>query len=496
MHSARHSQRRRPPKTGSDGHATTVHRRPTVQTVGTFGNPSGAIVMKLVRYGCVVSSLTLTACSGIPANVDALDVDITTALAQDSMIGQEGADAPLAVDVSTGFKPALRAALFNNQGYKAALSLEKEAAAGISVAASAGRPQITGDTTVGAIYESDPVSDTTTGVSGGLRLSQMIYDGGAMSGAVNRATAETVAARAERLERGNTVILEAGRAWLDVWQYRERIAWLNAKTAEMDGVVQQIERMASTGMLDRAALDSAKRQIVDIELERKTLQSGFEDAKSRFKRYFGTEPGPLNQPDVIMTGQAAQERAQHWKTAPRLRRSAAELVSAQAALTEAEAAFKPTVSLQTGVMSPMNTDDTTDVSAGFRVEYTFGDGGRRVSQLEAATARVESLTARLADEQYEAEAQSRAALDKLMSIERSMPLLAEKISLSASEAKTARSQIATGQSNLRQLVEAEIQHYRARDQEIRMQAELRLLLLEIAAGTGDLIGLVGAAKQT
>lgn len=449
-----------------------------------------------MRYGGIVGCITLVACSDTSTDVDMLDVDITTALAQDAMTPEQDTGKAVGVDVAAGFKPALRAALLNNQGYKAAMSLEREAAAAINVEASAGRPQITGDTTLGGIYEGDPLSDTTTGVAGGLRLSQMIFDGGAMSGAVERATAETVAARAERLERGNTVVLEAGRAWLDVWQYRERIAWLNGKTAEMGGVVRQIERMTSNGMLDRAALDSAKRQIVDIELERQTLASRLEDAKSRFKRYFGTEPGVLGRPDAIMTGKAAQDRAKHWKTAPRLRRSAAQLVSAQAALAEAKAAFKPTVSLQTGVMSPMNTDDTTDVTAGFRVEYTFGDGGRRKSQLEAATARVESLTARLADEQFEAEAQSRAALDRLVSIERSMPLLAEKIDLSASEANTARSQIATGQSNLRQLVEAEIENYRARDQEIRMQAELRLLLLEIAAGTGDLLGLVGAADET
>lgn len=449
-----------------------------------------------MRYGGIVGCITLVACSDTSTDVDMLDVDITTALAQDAMTPEQDTGEGVGVDVAAGFKPALRAALLNNQGYKAAMSLEREAAAAINIEASAGRPQVTGDTTLGGIYEGDPLSDTTTGVAGGLRLSQMIFDGGAMSGAVERATAETVAARAERLERGNTVVLEAGRAWLDVWQYRERIAWLNGKTAEMGGVVRQIERMTSNGMLDRAALDSAKRQIVDIELERQTLASRLEDAKSRFKRYFGTEPGVLGRPDAIMTGKAAQDRAKHWKTAPRLRRSAAQLVSAQAALAEAKAAFKPTVSLQTGVMSPMNTDDTTDVTAGFRVEYTFGDGGRRKSQLEAATARVESLTARLADEQFEAEAQSRAALDRLVSIERSMPLLAEKIDLSASEVNTARSQIATGQSNLRQLVEAEIENYRARDQEIRMQAELRLLLLEIAAGTGDLLGLVGAADET
>ena len=72
-----------------------------------------------------------------------------------------------------------------------------------------------------------------------------------------------------------------------------------------------------------------------------------------------------------------------------------------------------------------------------------------------------------------------------------MPLLQEKLRLSQSEAETARSQLLTGQSNLRQLVEAEIGMYRTQDQEIAMQAELQILLLTIAARTGALSGLVG-----
>ena len=445
------------------------------------------------HYALLLGAFVLSACAETPPQLDHLDDEIVVRLAAGDMLAQQAETLDARVDVSKGFKVALLEALEENPGYRAAVKLEEEAAASIDVAASGQRPQITSDSTLGAIYEGDPVSNTTAGIAGGLTLSQLLYDGGATLGSINRATADAVAARAERLDRGNAIVLEAARAWIDVWQYHQRLVWLTTKTSEMDAVVSQIERMASNGMLDRASLDSAKRQIVDIALERATLESQLGDAKSRFERYFGGTPASVENPAKIMTGHVARLRATDWKTAPRLRRSAAELVSAQGALAEAEAAFKPRVSLQTGVMSPMNSDDTTDVTAGFRVEYTFGDGGRRKARLEAARARVDALEARLADEQRDTESQMGAALDRLTSIERSMPLLKQKIALSASEAKTARSQIATGQSNLRNLVEAEVENYRARDQEIRMQAELRLLLLEIAARSGTLTKLIGAS---
>jgi outer membrane protein TolC len=83
-------------------------------------------------------------------------------------------------------------------------------------------------------------------------------------------------------------------------------------------------------------------------------------------------------------------------------------------------------------------------------------------------------------------------------MERSMPLMAENIRLSAAEAEIARTQIVTGQSNLQRLIEAEIDNYRARDNEIAMQAEKLTLQLTIAALTGGLgreLGLEPSAEE-
>jgi outer membrane protein TolC len=75
---------------------------------------------------------------------------------------------------------------------------------------------------------------------------------------------------------------------------------------------------------------------------------------------------------------------------------------------------------------------------------------------------------------------------QIESIERSLPLLEQQLKLGQSEAETSRSQLLTGQSNLRQLVEAEIAMYRTQDQQIALQAERNALLLTVAARTGSL----------
>lgn len=395
------------------------------------------------------------------------------------------------IALSQGLAPALRAAVSTNEGYLGALALEAEAMGQVGVVASVRRPQLTGNANIGGIRETGSNANTTTGVAGGVNLSQLVYDGGASTSAMNRTTALALSSQAGRVVQGNEIALSAARAWIDLWQYSERLRLMQARTSEMDTLIDQIERMASNGMLDRASLENVQRQIVDIKLEESRLVAGQAEAQVLFQRFFNARPSNVPQPSELVTASQARSFAQDWQTAPGLQRQAAELLAAQAAVGEAQSAFRPRARLQAGARSPLDSDESTDLTVGLSLEYSFSDGGRRQAQLETAQARVTATDAQLSDAQRGLEAELQAGLTRLASIERAMPLLADKLRLSRSEAETSRSQMQTGQSNLRQLVEAEIEIYRAQDQQIAMQAERQTLLLTIAARTGALSRLVG-----
>lgn len=395
------------------------------------------------------------------------------------------------IALTQGLAPALRTAVSTNAGYLGALALEAEAFGQVGVVASARRPQITGSADVGGIRETSTNADTTIGVAGGVNLSQRVYDGGASASAINRSTALALSAQAGRLAQGNEIALSAARAWIDLWQYSERLRLMQARTSKMDTLVAQIERMASNGMLDKASLENAQGQIVDIKLEESRLIAGQAEAQVLFQRFFNAKPANVTKPSELVSAAQARSLARDWQTAPGLQRQAAELLAAQAAVGEARSAFKPRARLQAGARSPLESGESTDLTVGLSLEYSFSDGGRRKKQLEATEARVAATNAQLSDAQRGLEAELQAGLTRLASIERAMPLLADKLRLSRSEAETSRSQMLTGQSNLRQLVEAEIEIYRAQDQQIAMQAERQTLLLTIASRTGALSRLVG-----
>ena len=451
-------------------------------------------VFPLFRYWKLAAAITaqtmaLASCTGTPMAVEEMSAALSAELASAS------AEAAEPVALSNGFASAVARAVETNAGYRATLAHEREAASRVGVVSSVRWPQLNANANLGGLRELDSAGDTMTGISGGIILSQLIYDGGESTAVINRATAEALGAQAQRFVHANTLALEVAQAWIDVWQFDQRIRLLRARISEMEAMVSQMERMAANGFVDRAAIHSARRQIVDVQLEETRLLADLANAKVRFRQHFRQVPGRLSQPPEIVTPAVARAQAGAWQNAPSLEVGAANLIAARHGVAEAEAAFHPRLRLQTGLRTPMDTADPASGNFGLGFDFDLLDGRRRLHQLEAAIARRAAVEVQLQEEQVRLEAELAAALERLSGIERSMPLVAEQIRLSDSEVETSRSQIATGQSTLRQLVEAEVENYRAQDRQIAMRAERHILLLTIAARTGELGRLIGLQTE-
>lgn len=436
-------------------------------------------------------TLTLASCVEKPTERVQIANDIIITLNKKAEVYQSVI--PSSVGVESDFSKTILQAVEAGDRYRAALSLEQALMADIGVAESVRRWQVNATSTAGGIREqggSQP-SDTTIGIAGGVQASQLIYDGGASVANINSATAKAVGARIDRIIVGNELGLEAARAWIDVWQYKSRLDLLKGRSIEMETVVSQIKRMVSNGMIDRATLDIVRGKIVAISLEQTRLQSDLSQAQVRFFRFFNREPTALAMPTGLVTMSDARTQADAWQEAPDIQRLAVELAVAQNSVLVAKAEFKPKAKFQVGVTSPMQSGESNDINIGIALNYTLGDGGRRKSQLDAAEARLDSAETSLLDAQRSLKAEMDAAVQQLTAIELSMPLLARQVALSASVAKTASSQLTTGQVDLNQVIEAQIKNYRAEDRQITMLAEKMTLPLVIASRTGLLGRLIG-----
>ena len=391
-----------------------------------------------------------------------------------------------AVDLSQGYRAALRTAILENQAFAASVRRYRGADAGIRVAQSATRPQIDSSATLGGIVEGGDVSDSDAGAAGNITLSQLIYDGGRTRADIAGATARAYAARANVAVAGNEVGRDAALAWNDLWQANARIALLRDQIDEVSPLVERIEQLISNGLIDRAVLAAAKRQFLDLKLEEETLTAALRDAQERFNRYYRDRPRSVSAPPRLLSEAELARTSRIWPDSPALIAAAAELISAERAVAAAQAELRPTLSLRTGASSPLGETDAPNFNAGLVLQYTFGDGGRRKAEIERLDEDLQAGRARFEDTKSETRVEVDTTLSRHRALRQSLAVVKAQIEELDVERKTLRSQITSGQSDMRRLVEAEILYYRARSRHISLRGDIAELEITLASLTGQL----------
>jgi outer membrane protein, adhesin transport system len=391
------------------------------------------------------------------------------------------------VNLEEGLWKSVTHAVKNNEGYQAAILLEDEAMSKVGVAKSVRRTQFTGQSTIGGIYESGGNNNVDTkGVAGNLNITKLLYDGGKSVSNINQASAYALSLQANRRNLGNRIASDAGSSWINIWYMKERLNLMNTRTKKLNTLIDKMERMSLSGMIDMSVIDSSKSQLVDISLEKNKLEADFEATKVRFFRYFSQEPDDLSEPSFLLSPEKTELEIQNWRKAPILEKSVADLIVARNEVLGAESAFKPSATARAGINTPMKDGESTDKSIGVLLEYTFGDGGRRDSRLKAANAKLKSAESQLKDTQLMLQAELNSTLLQLNAMNNSMSLLGKKIKLNDANVKTTKSQLNTGQSTLEALIKAEISSFNSNNKYFMMQAERHALLLKIVTLSGAL----------
>lgn len=391
------------------------------------------------------------------------------------------------VNLEEGLWGSVAHAVKNNEGYQASILLEDEAMSKVGVAKSVRRTQFTGQSTIGGIYESGGNNNVDTkGVAGNLNITKLLYDGGKSVSNINQASAYALSLQANRRNLGNKIASDAGSSWINIWYMKERLDLMNARTKKLNTLIDKMERMSLSGMIDMSVIDSSKTQLVDISIEKNKLEADFEATKVKFFRYFSQEPDGLSEPSFLLSPEKTELEIQNWRKAPILEKSVADLIVARNEVLGAESAFKPSATARAGINTPMKDGESIDKSIGVLLEYTFGDGGRRDSRLKAANAKLKSAESQLKDTQLMLQAELNSTLVQLNAMNNSMSLLVKKIKLNDANVKTAKSQLNTGQSTLEVLIKAEISSFNSNNKYLMMQAEQHALLLKIVTLSGAL----------
>jgi outer membrane protein, adhesin transport system len=340
----------------------------------------------------------------------------------------------------------------------------------------------------GAEASAASISGTrTSGVSPYVRVSQLVYDGGAARSGEAAARARVYQAQGSRLQEASAAALTAVETWQAVLTRRKLLGLAQENLAVHRDFGAQIGAVADAGAGMQSDFLTAKARLADAETRVIDARAALDRAEARFVEIFGTSPGGLNAAPraPALPGQAQTVISQ----SPRMRAILARSAAAEAEVAAAEARKLPRVEMgATGLRAPSGGTDTTfDLS----VNYALDTGRRRAAATEAAKARLDAIDA----ERQGLEREISRALDFVRSDQKAG---AERVKAARAAARAnaetvaaARDEFTVGRRSLLDLLDAQRDYVNAEATLIRAEDEYFLTDYAALSLTGDILDVFG-----
>jgi len=392
----------------------------------------------------------------------------------------------LAKTLSGDFKNDLSKIVINSSEYIASMSAYNSSLSQILVADANRELQISASANAGqTVKDGAGLSSTTArGASANISISQLIFDGGSSVAKIDQARANAFIAEMDVELAANSTAKDAAVSWINLDTLYKRDARLQALITKTEKMLTQMETLVASGMIDKSASASAEIAARALSLEKASIDAQISAASASYMKFFGTVPKNLSTPPSLLTAADIAHIQSHWNRAPIMARTAAQVLAAKQSLIAAQGREKPTVGFKAGMASPMEKDERTTYAVGLEVSWIIGDGGRREANTAAQAANLEAAEQKLNGSKLAGKRELDTALSRRGALIASLETLAEQEAASQNELEIMLSQLATGQTTVRQLIQAEEKAYRTSDERILVASELLKIDFEMLASSG------------
>ena len=253
-----------------------------------------------------------------------------------------------------------------------------------------------------AEYQKQPndLSDFSQGSStaryglGAITLNQPVYTGGRTTWAVRAAEASVEAGREDLRAVEAQVLQSVVQGYLDVLRDQQIVEIRKADMATLDRQVAESQAKFTLGQVTKTDVAEAQASLESARGALAAATGQLQISRAEFEAVVGEAPAILVDPKDLPGLPVSLEEA--LKTAdtanPMLLQSRQQERASRAAIAEAKAAWRPTVSLQgtygyIGPISPLSTRNyDQDITAGVTVSLPLLTGGVTGSQVRQATA--------------------------------------------------------------------------------------------------------------
>lgn len=335
-----------------------------------------------------------------------------------------------------------------------------------------------------------------------VALTQMLYDGFAVSSDVKRLDKARLTRYFELLDAAEAAALEAGRAYYDVIRFRQLLLLAEANYIEHRSSYELLLRRAQSGAGRRVDVEHAAGRLALAELNLNTEAANLHDVTARYLRLVG------EQPPTVMFGPARLERGfpaseadalkLAFKQNPTLRAAVENLESAQHEVEMRRSAFHPKFDLRLRTDRTENNDGVTGIRqqniAEVVLSYNLFNGGADVAR-QTVYAERKNQALDLRDKACRDIRQTLSiAYNEVHRLQAQRSSIDHQVSSIEKTRDAYKAQFNIGQRSLLDLLDTENELLNARRTAVNADVDINQAYLRTQAGIGKLLEFLGLKR--
>lgn len=387
---------------------------------------------------------------------------------------------------NTDFGSVVAGAVSSHPSLAMSSAQVRGAEAVLADARSAARPQISIGLDLGVSLLS---SSTATRSLPMIKVSQLLFDGGATRARIEAAEGGFVSSALARETVAGQLAMTAVEVWYELGHQRELMRLATENLAAHRHFLEILEDRLAAGAGTQSDLLTAQSRVADARARQATIRGNLDRAEARYVEIFGTLPArftPVAPAPKLPQGSDEELIA----TSPRLRGLDAEIANAKSLLDVRKAAIWPTLTIG---LDTSYDPDTGDVSGAATATpfFDLADGGRRANAVAQAQSFLDELTAdklllrrEIARTLTYLRSDARAGQARLQAA-------ADSVKANRAAVTGMGEQFTIGRTGLLQLVDAQRNLFEAQETLANAKRDLTLSGYAALALTGDILDAFG-----
>ncbi len=331
-----------------------------------------------------------------------------------------------------------------------------------------------------------------------LSLRQMLFDGFSTSSEVKRLGRARLVRYFELLDASESVVLEAGRAYLDVLRYRLQVVLAEENYLQHQAAYEQLRKRAESGVGKRVDVDQAASRLALADVNLTTAYANLHDVTARYVRIVGEQPPKeMAAPESLnktLPPTVSAALADALKQNPALRASIENTEAAQFDLEGRRAAFMPRLDLVARRDNYSNYQDAgsrDDSRIELRVNFNLFNGGSDLARSRQYRER-KDIALDLREKACRDVRQTLSiAYNESLRLNDQLFYIGTQVNLVEKTRTAYRDQFNIGQRTLLDLLNTQNEYFDARRAQVNADADLSIAYLRSYAGMGRLLEVLG-----